>query len=283
VTGTVVDAESGEALAGVAVYAASAESTGATMLELAMRRGATVRTDAHGAFELKNLRGGVLRIVAGGGDLFGGSSGTHALVTKDGVVVPDGGKVDVGTLRLPAAARIEGTVSDTQGKPLVGASVFLRDPGGSYLEEWTGASSSEGGAFTYGGVPEGTWDLVCRAPGHATAVVRGVTTHVGATASVRVTLIGGTEVFADVGGVDFDKLLDLSLEVEGPDGRIPLTLFGLGDLTDLLSRPWQPDVVRLGRFGPGEYRVKGSLRGKSFEKSFTLAGEPELHVPVSLP
>ena len=120
-------------------------------------------------------------------------------------------------------------------------------------------------------------------PGHATSVARGVSVREGEVSTANFRLLGGTEVFADIGEVDFDKLVQLRLEVEGPDGRIPLTLFGLGDLQELLSQPWRLDVVRLGRFGPGEYRVTGRLGDKTFEKTFHLAGEPELHIPVSLP
>ena len=284
VTGRVVDGLTGEPLAGVAVYAATAGEAGESMLELAMRRAATVRTDEKGAFRLRNLRGGVHRVVAGGSDLFAGGSTRHALVHRDGVAVPDGGTVDVGTLRLPPAAAIEGVVTDAAGRTLSGASIFLRDAGsGAYLEEWTAITSSDSGRFEYRGVPGGRWDVVCRAPGHATAVVRGVSAREGEVAGVSVKLIGGTEVFAHLGDFDFDKLVHLRLEVEGPEGRIPLTLFGLGDLQDLLARPWRPDVVRLGRFGPGRYVVRGRLGERTFEKTFELAGEPELHVPVSLP
>jgi hypothetical protein len=104
-----------------------------------------------------------------------------------------------------------------------------------------------------------------------------------AVSTVRLTLIGGTEVFADIGEVAVERLFSLKVAVDGPDGRIPLTLFGLADLTELLARPPRPDVVRLGRFGPGEYRVSGTLEGKSFERRFTLKGEPELHIPLELP
>ncbi len=284
ITGVVVDAASGEPLAGVAVYATGADEAGESMLELAMRRAAAARTDASGAFHLHNLRGGSHCVVAGGSDVLAGGGTRHAIVKSGALLVPDGASVDVGTLRLPAGARIEGIVTDADGRPLAGASLFLRDPAtGAYLEEWTAASSSDSGTFEYDGVPAGTWDVVCRAPGRAVAVVRGVRASEGGAATVRIKLLGGTEVFADIGTVDFDKLVDLWLEVEGPEGRVPLSLFGLGDLPDLLSRPWQPDVVRLGRFGPGDYRVLGRIGGKSFEKKFTLAGEPELHVPVSLP
>jgi hypothetical protein len=284
IVGTVVDAATNAPLAGIAVYAASDGASGESMFELAMRRAATTRTDAEGKFSLRNLRSGAHRVIAGGSDFLGSGTPDHALVSKGGVVVPDsGGVVDVGTLRLPPAARIEGIVSDSSGHPLAGASVFLRDPDGNYLEEWTATSSNDSGHFEYGGVPTGRWDVVCRAPGFATAVVRNVSVREGEVATANAKLIGGTEVFADIGEVDFDKLVRLRVEVEGPEGRIPLTLFGLGDLQDLMTQPLRLDVIRLGRFGPGDYRVTGHLGEKTFEKKFHLAGEPELHIPVSLP
>jgi uncharacterized GH25 family protein len=280
--GTVVDAATGAPLSGVAVYAASAEP-GANLLELATRRAAAVHTDANGAFLVKHLRDGRYVLTAGATDLMSSAPADHAVVRTAPIDVADGRVGDVGAIRLPQGGRVEGTITDHSGKGLAGASVFLRAGGGDFLEEWTATTSDAGGRFAYGGVPNGVWDVVARAPGHAVAVARGVRVAEGSTAGVRLELLGGTEVFGDVGEVAVERLFNLKIEVEGPQGRIPLTLFGLGDLTDLLAHPPRPDVVRLGRFGPGDYRVHGALDGKSFEKKFTLKGEPELHIPLELP
>jgi hypothetical protein len=207
----------------------------------------------------------------------------HAVVRSAPLDVAMGRDSDAGTIRLPQGGRVEGRIAERGGKPLSGASVFLRGGDGEFLEEWTATTTDVGGHFAYGGVPNGVWDVVARAPGHAVAVARGIRIAEGGVANVRLELLGGTEVFADIGDVAIERLFSLKIEVEGPDGRIPLTLFGLGDLTDLLAHPPRPDVVRLGRFVAGDYRVHGSLGDKSFERKFTLKGEPELHIPVELP
>jgi hypothetical protein len=280
--GKVVDAATGAALAGVAVYAASAEP-GANLLELATRRAAAVHTNANGEFTVKHLRNGRYVLTAGGSDLMTSSPADHAVVRTPALDVAEGRDCDAGTIRLPQGGKIEGSITDRAGKALTGASVFMRGGDGEFLEEWTATSSDSSGHFAYGGVPNGVWDVIARAPGHAVAVARGIRVGEGALVNVRIQLLGGTEVFADIGDVALEKLFSLKIEVEGPEGRIPLTLFGMGDLTDLLAHPPRPDVVRLGRFNPGEYRVHGALDGKSFEKRFTLKGEPELHIPVELP
>lgn len=280
--GTVVDAATGAPLSNVAVYAASAES-GGNLLELATRRAAAVHTDANGAFLVKHLRDGRYVLTAGATDLMSSAPADHAVVRTAPIDVADGREGDAGAIRLPQGGRVEGTVVERSGKALGGATVFLRGGDGEFLEEWSATSSDASGHFTYGGVPNGAWDVVARAPGHAVAVAKAVRVAEGVTTSVRLELLGGTEVFGDIGEVAVERLFNLKIEVEGPQGRIPLTLFGMGDLTDLLAHPPRPDVVRLGRFGPGDYRVHGTLDGKNFEKKFTLKGEPELHVPLELP
>src|SRR4029434_8864295 len=80
ITGIVADAATGAALDSAAVYAPSDAAGCESRLELAMRRAATTRTDGSGAFTLKNLRGGVHRVIAGGTDFMASGALAHALV-----------------------------------------------------------------------------------------------------------------------------------------------------------------------------------------------------------
>ncbi|MSR46012.1 MAG: hypothetical protein EXS13_02925 [Planctomycetes bacterium] len=280
VSGEVLEVGSRKPLAGIAVYVGAAPDAPTAGIEMAMRRSLAVRTDANGKFRLDHVRPGRCRVVAGAGDLLGGGSSDYG-VGSSPIVVPAVGAVDAGTLLLAPAARISGQLVDGTGKPLAQGSIFLRDAAtGGYLEEWSSTSSDENGEFEYAGVPEGSWDVVARAPGYATAVARGISARPGGINRTRIKLVGGTEVFALLNAVPFADLLTLSAAVDGPDGAIPLTLFGLSELADAMQQPWQPDVVRLGRFGPGRYRVHGQLRGTPFEQTFELAGEPELRIPI---
>lgn len=282
VRGVVVDAESRAPLAGIAVYVGAPDGASAGGFEQAIRRSLAVRTDVEGRFELQHVRPGRSRLVAGAGDLMGGATRDHAVGSVP-ITVPASGTLDAGTVALQRAATIAGTLSDATGQPLAQGSIFLRDAAtGAYLEEWSSAGSDANGEFEYVGVPVGTWDVVARAPGHATAVARGITTRTGEVARVRLELAGGTEVFAVVGELPFEELLDLSLAVDGPDGPVPMTLFGLSELAEAMRAPWQPDVVRLGRFAAGRYRVRGRLRDRTIDQEFVLAGEPELRIPVTI-
>ncbi len=283
VTGTIVDAASGAPLPGIAIYVGAAADAATGGLEQAMRRSLAIRSDAHGRFTLTPVRPGAARLVAGGGDLLGGVTRDHA-VTSLPITVPEAGTLDVGAVRLPRAATIAGTLVDATGAPVAQGSVFLRDSETlRYLEEWSATSSDANGEFEYVGVPEGRWDVVARAPGHATAVAPGVRTRTGEVARTRIELKGGTEVFAELGEVPFSELLDASVAVDGPEGPIPLTLFGLSELTDALRAPFEPGRLRLGRFGAGSYRVRGRIGARSIDAELILAGEPVLHVKIDLP
>ena len=91
---------------------------------------------------------------------------------------------------------------------------------------------------------------------------------------------GGTEVLAVLGSFEEADLEGLELEIHGPQGRIPLGLLGLSELLEgKLTLP-EPGVFPLGCYGPGTYRVRGRVRGKSLDRTVVLAGEPELRIPI---
>jgi len=109
----------------------------------------------------------------------------------DAVVMAPGQTLDVGTVRLSAAARVEGRVVDEQGQPVPGARVTARTPDAQAAQGVSDlyAVTDSGGAFSLPIAP-GPVTLTASLPGHAD-VQSAVTVRPGAaTASVVLTVRG---------------------------------------------------------------------------------------------
>ncbi|MEW6743517.1 MAG: carboxypeptidase regulatory-like domain-containing protein [Planctomycetota bacterium] len=286
IRGVVLDAGTREPLEGVTVYASAedARSERVELMAFSKSFSSMGRTQSDGSFTLANIEGGRYTVTAGGGDLFGFARSTHALTQLKNIDVKDGQSVDIGTMRMPLAAVIEGTVEDAAGKPVAGASIFLRTAGtdDDFLQRFSLVTSDPGGYFTYQAVPEGRYDVLCRGPQHATAVKRGVLATAGSRTAITLKLEQGTAVFLVLKEVPASELAQLQVELKGPDGTIPLGLTGIADLAGLMFQFPEPGVYGLGRFAPGKYELKGSLAGKEFAREFELHGQSELRIEVPL-
>jgi protocatechuate 3,4-dioxygenase beta subunit len=87
-----------------------------------------------------------------------------------GVRVTPGRVTDVGTIRLDRGGRIAGTVADSSGAPVAGATVEVETPGQRFFFNLGGGVSSDRqGRFEIRGVPEGTVGLVARHPSYSAA------------------------------------------------------------------------------------------------------------------
>ncbi len=92
--------------------------------------------------------------------------------------------------QIAGAANIQGTVSDTTGAVVAGASVVLTDE--ATLVKRTSKSDASG-AYLFPGVPIGTYDLTVVAAGFKTYEQKGIVLEVGSSISVNATLAVGAK------------------------------------------------------------------------------------------
>jgi protocatechuate 3,4-dioxygenase beta subunit len=121
--------------------------------------------DGDGRFALHDVRPGryVVDVRAAG----------YAPANQSGVRVTEGGTTDVGTLRLRSGGTLQGTVADSAGEPVSGATVRVES--GSSFNPGQQTQTDAAGAFQIAGLPAGRVDVVAQHPAFAPARVSGVT------------------------------------------------------------------------------------------------------------
>lgn len=110
------------------------------------------------------------------------------------VAVAPGGVTDVGAVRLERGARLRGTVTDSAGAPVAGATVRVRAGGQRFISPFDSGQTTDGsGAFEIDGLSEGRVDVIASHPSYADGRVEGVEIHPRSTNHVELVLrMGGT-------------------------------------------------------------------------------------------
>ncbi len=128
--------------------------------------GADVYTGSHstttasdGTYTLTNMTEGTYNVTA---DKTG-----YTLKTETGVNVPSGGTVTVNFTLAGSTGKLAGTVEDTSGQPIAGATVTIDST--SYA-----ATTATDGSYSIYDVAPGTYSVTATATGHAPQTVNGV-------------------------------------------------------------------------------------------------------------
>ena len=145
VRGRVVDELSGGPVAGAIVWAGEPGSYELDFLDRA-EIGLAVWTDDAGGFEMDTLPYGDLRLVVTHAQYADGSVGLRLM---------QGQKLEGVVIRMPAGARIEGRVLDTDGAPVRGAAVALSKS--TYGIPIRNSKTDENGNFSVSAISPGTW------------------------------------------------------------------------------------------------------------------------------
>lgn len=244
---------------------------------------AELMTGTDGTYDMNGLRPGTYRISAGGAPPFTGE-GTNRLgrVSVGGIALGEDQWKQGMDLSLPEPGSLEVTITDGQGTPLPGATLFVRDGGGRILEPLSMVASDGSGVAEYRGVAPGDYTLTAR-QGSLTSIETGVV-RVKAGQATRAALVlePGTVLWLSFTDSDRNPKA-ATVSVTDTDGREYSGMVGMADLQALyIEGEFSPAEHRLGPLPPGKYIVRAHADGLSAEKSVRLRGDDEKRLTVRL-
>ncbi len=249
-----------------------------------------VRTDADGRYELSFLKPGLYRVGAGGttfGDIFD-EDPEQGRVMRRGVRVMRDQVTENIDLELAAPGFLTGRVLDGNGRPVAGATIFVRGPDGAPTEPFSMLQTGSSGRFRARGLAPGRYTVLARHEGLASQESQAIEVRAAAGAEVELTLAEGAYVLVRVEGAgDWENLEEqggtLRVEVLDRHGRDHAGLWGMAELTRLFLGGSMPDEERIGPLPPGRYTARVfAPDGRSAERRVDLAAGQERPVRLRL-
>jgi protocatechuate 3,4-dioxygenase beta subunit len=239
-------------------------------------------TDSNGRYAFDDLAVGTYAVAAGGSSGMFGEESSYGRVVRGGLHVEKDRVLDPIDLKLTGSGKITGTVRDTNGDPVAGASVFVRDAQGELLARMSACTSDETGEYTYKGLAPGNYTVSARAGTRAARDSASTSVHEGESAHVDLTLEPGT--ILRVSAVDkSDKPLKAGISVKDEHGFELASMQSMDAMQDFLSGGVSSTEQKFGPLPSGKYVVTATtFDGKSAKKPVTLKDQDERKVVVRI-
>ncbi len=238
------------------------------------------QTEEDGSFRFEGVAPGEY-VITGGNSLWGRSAESEYGTAVAEVTVVDGEVREGLELHVERAAIITGTVLDPDGRPVSGASIFVRNESGALLEQWSMVVTDGAGRFRRTGLNSGTWTVSARRGRTASAESRPIRLSAGGKAHVQLELELSTMLVIlteDENG----NPVGASLSVTDAAGREYRSMNALVDQN--VQEKYKEGLARVaGPLPPGKYRVVVSNHdGVSSEQEVKLSGEERREVRLRL-
>lgn len=277
VSGSVVDARTGEPIDGVYVDVERVlEDDGASLVDVQRKWKGGRLTSEGGTFAFAGLQPGRYRLRAQR-DGFGAA-------VLDQVVVVEGEVTSDLVLELGPEGSIAGRVTDANGDPVEGAALEIVDEAGRNVFMISMTQSSSDGTFAQGGLAPGTYEVTLKKDGHAPAS-RTLTVRAGEATEAEFILLRGGEIEVTALTSTGEPVQDAVVVLRDDAGeRVTrgLTidnLFSLGQTrTDRFGR------VTLSGLAPGRYRVavtSGGVTSPAVDADVVESGSTAVEVTFS--
>lgn len=204
VTGTITDTN-GNPIAGASVSVIPSSSGAASTAE--------VKTDASGNYTLPKVQAGTYAVRASAPGYLGGTSPTF-VVQQGANVAP--------TLMLTQAATVAGTITDANGKPIAGASVYLVPPTGTTATV-AGVKTDASGNYVLNNVPAGSYTVRAYATGYLSATSAAFSVVPGSNAAPTLALTQAATLTGTVTDANGKAIAGASVYVVPPSGATATT------------------------------------------------------------
>ena len=263
----------------VSLYADGSTSTGT----ISGGKYAETTTDDEGRYRVERLEPGTYTVGAGGRPLtalFGEEDG-HGRAIVTGIAVADGAEVGGVDFELDLAGSVSGRITNSAGKPVEGASIFVRAEDGTLLERISLQTSGPGGTYDYRGLAPGDYTISARTREEASGEELPVRVRPGAATEVDLVLDPATMVEVIVTDDEGTPMM-AAIEILDGDGHDVAGQFGMADLTGMLSEGFSTTTRRFGPLPPGKYRVRATSGDLSASKLMNLKGQDTRTVRIRL-
>ncbi|MBI5432801.1 MAG: carboxypeptidase regulatory-like domain-containing protein [Planctomycetes bacterium] len=243
-----------------------------------------ITTDEDGRYVMRWLEPGDYTISAGGA-LFGGILGADKPLGREVRDVSVAGDTDLDGIdfRLERSGSVSGIVRATNGQPVEGAAIFVRDENERLLERLSLSQTGSDGRYTYLGLAEGRYTVTARAKGSASAAAVGIAIKSGETTEADLVVEAATLLVVKL--VD-SKETEVAADVLVTDekGRQVNGLLTVAELMAVFQEGgFSSNEQRIGPLAPGLYTVTATAPdGRSANKTVSLGGEAERKLTLRL-
>lgn len=248
IAGRVVDAATGEGLAGVWMDCEQiVERSGSSLSDLVRANRGNFVTEADAAFTFRGLEDGTYQVRT-----TRDGYGTEIL---EGIVIANGASKEGLTIRLGPGCTVTGTVRDTAGLPVEGAALQVRDARGRRVFSVSFASSNGDGTFSQAMLAPGEYELTFEKDGFAPATQK-VTLSSGAPGKCDFLLRKGARIEVVVRDSLGEPVKDAVVSLLDAAGKVVTRGITLANIFSLdRNRTDAAGKVLLSGLEPGTYRV----------------------------
>lgn len=232
-------------------------------------------TDDEGRWDIPGLEPGVYTVRANTSSWQGRSEKRWGKALRKGVTLDENATVDGIDFELEQAGTIAGRVIGADGQPLGGASIFLRDASGAFVDTVSGDVTNAAGDFEAAGLAPGAYTVSVRSAGFASNDTASCTVRSDETVEVELAVEAGAMVDVEVVDAEGEPLRG-RVEVFDRDDRevgSPRTIAQVQRQFNAGVSTFQSEV---GPLPPGRYTVRVTAAdGRTGKKRLTVRASDE--------
>lgn len=229
----------------------------------------STRSDELGRFEFQGLKRGLYSLQTD--NRRSGRDASAGIANRMGLVISKDEVLEGVELRLTAGCRLTGTVTNSAGKQLKKAAIFVRNERGQLLSNRALDWSDSSGRFTLKHLPAGEILVTARVGNLITTIPIRATVSEQAATELTLVLKPGTLLLIKGNGAP-----SFTLSVRDSAGNEHANMLGKPSFDKLTTQGFSSSERSIGPLAPGEYTVVAtSDDGREVRRVVRLSGEPK--------
>ncbi len=229
------------------------------------------RTETDGSYLFDSLAPGSYAIHVGpsGPFFLGAESSPYGATVVSGIEVEEGRVITDVDIHLSGGGDLTGVVRDDAGKPVAGATIFVRSANGRWISGISRCMTDAAGRYTYRDLAPGRVTVAAQ-KGELTCADHGpVTIAEGGAAELDLVLVAGAVL--EISSLVDGEPVRATVYVLDESGRQLGGRLAAADLESLITEGFSSRVCKVGPVPPGRYEVVGTTaEGHHAKRSVTV-------------